>query len=73
MRLLLLLVTSAAVATAQETPQAFIGARILPIAGDQIDSGTLVVHRGKILAVGEDVEVPAGAERHDATIRKQEL
>ena len=67
MRLPVLLLTAAAALGAQETPQAFIGARLLPIVGEPIESGTLVVHRGKILAVGADVEVPAGAERHDAS------
>lgn len=67
MRPTALLLVAAASLTAQETPQAFIGARILPIAGDPIPSGTLVVHRGKILAVGAEVEIPAGADRHDAS------
>jgi imidazolonepropionase-like amidohydrolase len=52
----------------QDVPIAFTGARILPIAGPELDSGTLVVHRGKIVAVGADgaVTIPAGAERTDA-------
>ncbi len=55
-------------AVGQEKPTAFTGATIIPIAGDPIENGTLVVHEGKILAVGADgeVEIPDGAERIDA-------
>ena len=54
---------------AQEIPQAFIGARVLPIAGPPIANGTVVIHEGKIVAVGEAsaIEVPANASRHDLT------
>jgi len=57
----------AAIGLAQETPQAFLGARIIPIAGPEIPEGTLVVHKGKILAVGpsQSTSIPDGAERHD--------
>lgn len=52
---------------AQETPQAFIGARILPIAGPEIADGILIVHRGKIVAVGptNSLTIPDGAERRE--------
>lgn len=52
---------------AQETPQAFIGARLIPITGPDIADGVLVVHRGKIVAVGPtgSVTIPADAQRHD--------
>jgi imidazolonepropionase-like amidohydrolase len=57
---------------AQEVPQAFVGARLLPIAGVAnpatfVDDGVLVVHRGKIVAVGPaaQVRIPDGAVRHD--------
>ena len=54
---------------AQEIPQAFIGARVLPITGPPIANGTVVIHEGKIVAVGEAsaIEVPANASRHDLT------
>lgn len=54
-------------AAAQERPQAYTGARIIPIAGPEIDDGVLVVHRGKVVAVGPaaSTRVPADAERHD--------
>jgi imidazolonepropionase-like amidohydrolase len=51
---------------AQTTPVAFLGARIIPIDGPEIESGTLVAHDGRITAVGANVAVPAGARRVDA-------
>jgi len=52
---------------AQEAPQAFIGARIIPMEGPEIEQGVLVVQGGKVIAVGgADLAVPAGAVRHDA-------
>ncbi len=52
---------------AQDRPQAFIGARILPVEGAEIPNGVLVVHRGKIIALGgAGTAIPADAERHDA-------
>ena len=58
-----------ATASAQERPQAFIGAEIIPVSGPAVANGTLVVHRGKIVAVGPaaSTAIPAGAERHDVT------
>ena len=46
------LLTSVSWATGQETPQAYVGAEIIPIAGPVIPSGVLIIQRGKILAVG---------------------
>ena len=58
---------AAALAGAQDVPQAFIGARVIPIAGPEIENGTVVIHDGKIVAVGESSEtkMPDSAERHD--------
>ncbi|MDE0627828.1 MAG: amidohydrolase family protein [Bryobacterales bacterium] len=58
---------AAALAGAQDVPQAFIGARVIPIAGPEIENGTVVIHDGKIVAVGESSETatPDSAERHD--------
>ena len=50
---------------AQQRPLALTGARIIPIAGDEIPNGTLLIHEGKIVAVGTDVSIPADAERRD--------
>lgn len=56
-------------ATAQERPIAFTGATLLPISGDPVENGTLLVHRGRIVAVGADVRIPADAERRDMSGR----
>lgn len=54
---------------AQENPIAFRGAQIIPIAGEPMANGTLVVQNGKVLAVGPaaTITIPAGAEIRDAT------
>ncbi len=56
------------VVQAQDRPQAYTGATILPVSGPAITDGVLVVHRGKIVAVGSrsSVRIPADAQRHDA-------
>jgi imidazolonepropionase-like amidohydrolase len=58
-------------ALAAEPPIAFVGAKIIPIAGDEIPSGTLLVAEGKIVAVGpvDAVKIPDGARQIDATGR----
>jgi imidazolonepropionase-like amidohydrolase len=47
-----------------DRPVAYRGARILTAAGAPIDKGVLLVHKGKILAVGaaEDTPIPEGVE-----------
>jgi imidazolonepropionase-like amidohydrolase len=69
--LVLLLLVTAAAGTAQEQPVALVGARILPISGPEIAEGTLVVQRGKVLAVGPagSVTLPEQTRRIDATGR----
>lgn len=56
-------------AVGQETPTAFVGATIIPIDAPVIEDGVLVVHRGKIVAVGDagSVRVPDGSDVKDAT------
>jgi len=46
---------------------AFVGARVVPIAGPEIERGTVLVEDGRFVAVGaaDEVEVPAGAELVD--------
>lgn len=58
-------------AVGQERPHAFVGGRIIPIRGDEIERGTLVVREGRIVAVGsaDSVAVPEGAVRMDTTGR----
>jgi imidazolonepropionase-like amidohydrolase len=67
--LLLCLILSTA--QAQERPQAFVGAKIIPISGPEIAKGTLIVEKGKIVAVGasDDVKVPAEANKIDVSGR----
>lgn len=52
---------------AQDTPQAFVGARVVPIDGAPIESGTVIIQQGKITAVGpsDRVSVPGSANRID--------
>jgi imidazolonepropionase-like amidohydrolase len=45
---------------------AITGGRILPIEGEPIDDGVLLVEDGKIVALGAGLTVPADAERVDA-------
>jgi imidazolonepropionase-like amidohydrolase len=61
-------VAAAGALSAQEQPHAFRGATLLPIAGQPIQNGVLVVQGGKITAVGgAETPIPAGAVVHDAT------
>ena len=61
-------VAAAGALSAQEQPHAFRGATLLPIAGQPIQNGVLVVQGGKITAIGgADTPIPAGAVVHDAT------
>ncbi len=60
-------VVGAMSASGQDRPVAFIGAKVMPIEGEVIPNGTLVVRGKKIVAVGpvSEVDVPANAERID--------
>ncbi|QDV06370.1 hypothetical protein Poly30_18790 [Planctomycetes bacterium Poly30] len=51
---------------ATATTRAFVGARILPISGPEIETGVLVVSDGKIVSVTAGGAVPEGAEVIDA-------
>jgi len=55
----------------QEKPTAFINAKIIPIIGNPIEKGVLLIQNGKIIAVGDvkDVKVPADAVKIDLTGR----
>lgn len=59
----------ATLASAQERPQAFTGAQIITVASPAITDGVLVVHRGKIIAVGArgSINIPADAEVKDVS------
>jgi imidazolonepropionase-like amidohydrolase len=54
----------------QEQPLAFTGATILPIRGEAISNGVLVVHRGKVTLVGPSgAAIPEQATRRDLSGR----
>ena len=44
-------------ASAQDTPTALTGARILTAAGEPIENGVLLVHEGKIQALGSSASM----------------
>jgi imidazolonepropionase-like amidohydrolase len=46
---------------------AIVGGRVVPITGEPIEAGTVLVADGKIVAVGHDAAVPAGTQVIDAT------
>jgi imidazolonepropionase-like amidohydrolase len=64
--------TFATLGFTQKTPQAFVGARIIPVSPDgsvEIEDGVLVIEEGKIVAIGPagSVDIPSNAERHDVS------
>jgi imidazolonepropionase-like amidohydrolase len=52
---------------ATDKPVAFIGATVHPVIGNEIAGAILVVEKGKIVALGNNVTVPEGAQRIDVT------
>jgi imidazolonepropionase-like amidohydrolase len=46
---------------------AITGGRVFPVSGPPIENGTVLIEGGRIAAVGANVQVPAGAQRIDAT------
>lgn len=60
----LAILLAGSVAAAQDQPKAFQGAEIIPVTGDPITNGTLVIQNGEILAAGpaESISVPDNAE-----------
>lgn len=55
------------VSIAQMQPLAFVGGHLIPVTGEEIRQGTLVIQRGKIVSVGtvDSVHLPRGARRVD--------
>jgi imidazolonepropionase-like amidohydrolase len=49
----------------QNRPVALVGGVIHPVSGPAIEDGILLFDKGKIVAVGNDVEIPEDAERID--------
>ena len=46
---------------------AIVGGKVHPVSGPVIENGTVLMRDGRIVAVGANVAVPAGAQRIDAT------
>lgn len=67
MRILFVLALLALPAQAQDKPLVLSHARIHTAAGPVIDDGTMILQKGKIIAVGpaSDVTIPEGAETRD--------
>jgi imidazolonepropionase-like amidohydrolase len=59
------LAAAASSAAAAQTV-AITGGRVFPVSGPAIENGTVLIRDGKIVAVGANVQIPAGAERVDA-------
>jgi len=64
--ILLLIVILAAGFISGQTKTAKItairGAKIIPVVGEDLDVGTILIKDGKIEAIGKDISIPAGAE-----------
>lgn len=58
-----------AYALSQSVPHAFTGAHLIPISGDPIENGVLIVQNGKILAVSDAaaLDIPGNAVIHDVS------
>jgi imidazolonepropionase-like amidohydrolase len=63
------LLTSAWLTAAQTRPIAIVGGTVYTVTGAPIERGTIVIRDGLIESVGENVTIPADAERIDATGR----
>ncbi len=52
-----------------DAPRVYVGAKLIPIAGPEIERGVLVIEKGKITAVGAEgsVSIPSDAQRIDLT------
>ncbi len=59
-------ILAAPLAAADGPPLAITGGRIVTVSGLAIESGTIIVDKGKIVAVGESVSVPPGTTIVDA-------
>ncbi len=53
-------------ATAQTQPIALIGATVHPVSAAAMENATIVFDNGKIVALGQNVAIPANAKRIDA-------
>ena len=62
-----LLAALALPAAARAQTTAITGGTVHTVSGPRLENATVLVRDGRILAVGTDVEIPAGARRIDAT------
>lgn len=68
--LLMLCATALLAGAAHAAPPdkvALTGGRIIPVVGDEIDSGVILIDRGRIVAVGKDIEIPYDYMEVDVT------
>ena len=65
-RVLAVALTAAISHAAAAQTIAITGARVHPVSGPMIESGTVLMRDGLIVAVGANVAVPADAQRIDA-------
>ncbi|MEX0994318.1 MAG: amidohydrolase, partial [Balneolaceae bacterium] len=68
-KLMVIMICMATAVQAQDRPQVFEGAEIIPIIGEPITNGVLIVQNGSITAVGAagSVSIPRNADRIDVT------
>lgn len=64
-----LLIVFPCLVLAQQQPQVFRGANIIPVSGDAIENGTLVIQNGEITALGptNEVDFPSNANVTDVS------
>src|SRR3954470_9046340 len=61
----LILTAVVATGTAGQTV-AITGGKVYPVSGPPIENGTVIITNGRIVSVGANVAIPAGAQRIDA-------
>ena len=54
-------------ATKETDTFALVGGTIYPVSSDPIEKGTIVVSGGKIVGIGQGIEIPADATQYDVT------
>ena len=60
-------IVATAFAAAPPDKVARVGAKIIPVVGETLDKGTILIERGRITAIGKDVESPYDARVFDLT------
>lgn len=65
----LLLIFALPVFLLAQQPKVFTGAKIIPISGEPIENGVMVIEDGKITAVGSkaDIDIPSNAQENDVS------